>query len=106
MNACQSLPSRQHGIRLTTAYDADACRVILTVADEGVGISPEDGRRIMEPFFTTRLDRGGTGLGLSICRSILWEVGGTLNLESEPRKGTRVHVTVPWASSTAAPAVP
>jgi two-component system, sporulation sensor kinase D len=53
---------------------------------------------VFEPFFTTKSN--GSGLGLSICRSILWEVGGTLNVHSELRKGTRVLVTVPWAPSS------
>jgi signal transduction histidine kinase len=52
---------------------------------------------VFEPFFTTKPN--GNGLGLSICRSILWEVGGTLSLQSEPDRGTSVHVTVPWASA-------
>ncbi|MGH9374237.1 MAG: ATP-binding protein, partial [Vicinamibacterales bacterium] len=68
----------------------------ISIEDTGSGISPQDLPRVMEPFFTTKAH--GNGLGLSICRSILWEVGGSLSLHSEPRKGTRVHVTVPWAS--------
>jgi signal transduction histidine kinase len=73
-------------------------RIAITVADRGCGIAPENLARVFEPFFTTKAN--GNGLGLSICRSILWEVGGTLNLHSEPRKGTRVHVTVPWAPAS------
>jgi signal transduction histidine kinase len=72
--------------------------VTITVADTGQGIAPDDLPRIFEPFFTTKAT--GSGLGLSICRSILWEVRGTLDLESEPGRGTRVHLTVPWAPST------
>jgi two-component system, NtrC family, sensor kinase len=75
-------------------------QMAITVADTGCGIAPEDLPRVFEPFFTTKVN--GNGLGLSICRSILWEIGGTLSLQSEPRKGTRVHVTVPWAQSTLA----
>ncbi len=74
--------------------------VAITVADTGSGIAPEDLPRIFEPFFTTKAT--GNGLGLSICRSILWEVRGTLDLQSEPASGTRVYVTVPWASSPSA----
>ena len=70
--------------------------VAITVADTGSGIAPEDLPRIFEPFFTTKTT--GNGLGLSICRSILWEVRGTLDIQSEPARGTRVLVTVPWAS--------
>jgi signal transduction histidine kinase len=75
----------------------------ITIADTGCGIAPEDLQRVFEPFFTTKVN--GNGLGLSICRSILWEIGGTMSLHSEPRKGTRVQVTVPWASSKLAGAM-
>lgn len=95
VNACQALPSRQHGIRLATAYDPVNRQIVLTVADEGVGISPEDARRIMEPFFTTRLDRGGTGLGLSICRSIVAQHGGTIEFSSQPGNGATFTVKIP-----------
>lgn len=100
MNACQALPSRQHGIRLATDFDPVTDEVVLTVADEGVGIAPEDGRRIMEPFFTTRLDRGGTGLGLSICRSIVTEHRGLLDFNSIPGKGTTFTVKIPAATGS------
>ena len=72
-------------------------RLAITIADTGSGVTPEDLSRVFEPFFTTKPN--GNGLGLSICRSILWEIGGTLSLQSEPHTGTQVHVTVPWASA-------
>jgi nitrogen-specific signal transduction histidine kinase len=86
------------GGNVTVRVEPQPDRMAITVADTGCGIAPEHLPRVFEPFFTTKVN--GNGLGLSICRSILWEVGGTLNLQSELRKGTRVHVTVPWASST------
>jgi two-component system NtrC family sensor kinase len=86
------------GGNVTLRVEPEQDRMAITVVDTGCGIAPENLPRVFEPFFTTKLN--GNGLGLSICRSILWEVGGTLNLQSELRKGTRVHVTVPWASST------
>jgi PAS domain S-box-containing protein len=95
INACQALPSRQQGIRLATVFDPVARQVVLTVTDEGVGISPEDGLRIMEPFFTTRLDRGGTGLGLSICRSIVAQHRGQLEFSSQPGNGATFTVKLP-----------
>ncbi len=92
------------GGNVTVRVESHQDQMAITVADTGCGIGPEHLPRVFEPFFTTKAN--GNGLGLSICRSILWEVGGTLRLQSEPRKGTRVHVTVPWASSAMARATP
>jgi signal transduction histidine kinase len=54
---------------------------------------------VLEPFFTTKPH--GNGLGLSICRSVLWEVDGTLTIHSEPGRGTDVRVVVPQAAAEA-----
>jgi signal transduction histidine kinase len=88
------------GGNVTVRVESQPDQMAITVADTGCGIAPEDLPRVFEPFFTTKVN--GNGLGLSICRSILWEIGGTLSLQSEHRKGTRVHVTVPWAQATLA----
>jgi len=71
--------------------------VMAAVTDTGCGIPSDLLERVFEPFYTTKPN--GNGLGLSICRSILWEIGGTLSLKSEPHTGTEVQVTVPWASA-------
>ena len=55
---------------------------------------PEDLSKVLEPFFTTKPH--GSGLGLSICRAILWEIGGTMNIESQPGLGTRVALHCRW----------
>ena len=72
---------------------------LISVIDTGSGIAAENLPRVLEPFFTTKPD--GSGLGLTICRSIVWEAGGVIGVESEPDRGTRVNVTVPWAEATA-----
>jgi signal transduction histidine kinase len=56
---------------------------------------------VLEPFFTTKPH--GNGLGLSICRSLLWEVDGSLTIQSEPGNGTSVCVRVPQAAGQAQP---
>lgn len=99
MNACQALPDRTHGIRLATGFDPATAMVTIVVADEGCGITEEDGLRIMDPFFTTKLDSGGTGLGLSICRTIVNEHGGHLSFVSVPGKGSTFTVKIPAAAS-------
>lgn len=103
MNACQALPERQKGIWLSTRYDVGQQMVMISVRDEGVGMAREDSRRIMEPFFTTKLDDGGTGLGLSISDSIVKEHGGCLDYHTEPGFGTTFEVWLPAAEKEQKP---
>jgi signal transduction histidine kinase len=69
--------------------------IVLAVSDTGRGISPENLDHIFDPFFTTKEE--GTGLGLAICRQIVEQHGGTITVESELDKGTRVVVLLPAA---------
>ena len=86
------------GDSVTVRVQPHPGRIAITIADTGSGITSEELARVFEPFFTTKAN--GNGLGLSICRSIVWEIGGTLSIDSDPGKGTRVHVTVPTVSSS------
>ncbi len=92
-NAREAMPV---GGRLTVRANAQPDFVAISVADTGCGIPPEHLLRVQEPFFTTKPH--GNGLGLSICRSILWEIGGKLTIDSEPDRGTRVEIAVPRAT--------
>jgi two-component system NtrC family sensor kinase len=93
-NAREATP---HGGRImVTARPADRA-VEISIADTGCGIPADNLPRVLEPFFTTKPH--GSGLGLSICRSVLWEVDGSLTIQSEPGNGTRVHVLVPQVMS-------
>ena len=94
-NACHALPDKSCGIWLSTGFDEASGEVTVSVRDEGCGITRDDGSRIMEPFFTTKLDSGGTGLGLSICCSIIKDHAGSLEYSSEPGKGTVFTVRLP-----------
>ena len=71
--------------------------VVISVADQGVGIAPENLPRLTESFFTTRREVGGTGLGLSVSSRIVSEHGGTLSFESTPGVGTRAILRLPVA---------
>jgi PAS domain S-box-containing protein len=95
MNALQALTDRKQGISLKTAFSAEKRAVLLTVTDEGGGIPDEVKNRIMEPFFTTRLESGGTGLGLSITRSIVLAHQGEIEVTSQTGVGTVVTVALP-----------
>jgi len=99
-NALLALPDPDHGVRVGTELDPESGNVLIRVSDEGSGIAPEISDRVMEPFFTTRLERGGTGLGLAICATIVKEHGGSIEFSSEPGKGTTFTVRLCRATSS------
>jgi signal transduction histidine kinase/ligand-binding sensor domain-containing protein/CheY-like chemotaxis protein len=82
--------------------------VRLTVADTGIGMSPEVASRVFEPFAqadeSTSRRFGGTGLGLSICRELAALMGGTIRVDSRPHAGSTFVVSLPLAVTPAAPA--
>lgn len=93
LNAIQASPSDNAiniKLRILPAPD-DAVEIIFS--DHGEGISEEDLEFIFDPFFTTKDD--GTGLGLSIVLSIITSHKGSVAVESEINKGTKVSLTLP-----------
>lgn len=68
----------------------------IVVADNGVGIGPEDLNRVFDPFFTRRPD--GTGLGLYVSYQYTKENGGQIEVESTLGAGTRVYLRLPLAT--------
>ncbi|HEX5923035.1 MAG TPA: ATP-binding protein [Baekduia sp.] len=85
-------------------------RVALAVSDTGIGIAPEDQRRLFIPFTQASTDHArsseGTGLGLAICRQLVEAMGGTVRLRSAPGQGTTVTVELPLAVGATADAEP
>jgi two-component system NtrC family sensor kinase len=69
--------------------------LVLTVADTGIGLSPEQLGRMFEPFYTTKGRGKGTGLGLAICRELATSLGGRIEAASEPGRGTTFTVRLP-----------
>jgi signal transduction histidine kinase len=93
-NAIDSMPA---GGRLKVMARPAGNRLEVRIADTGTGIPAEQLKRIHEPFYTTKTE--GFGLGLAICRSILWDIGGEMSIDSQPGRGTTVTVLLPLALS-------
>jgi signal transduction histidine kinase len=68
--------------------------VCLTVKDDGPGMTEAVRRRALEPFYTTK-GESGTGLGLPQVYGFMQQLGGQLSIESEPGRGTAVHLFFP-----------
>ncbi|MFH1155519.1 MAG: ATP-binding protein [Pseudomonadota bacterium] len=70
--------------------------VILTVQDNGLGIEPQDLKRIFEPFFTRKaMGRSGSGLGMAVVWGTVQDHNGYIDIKSQPGKGTTVTIYLP-----------
>jgi signal transduction histidine kinase len=85
------------GATIGMALTVEGEDVVWSVEDRGPGIAPEDRARLFERFFTSASDSGGsgTGLGLPISLAIAEAHGGTIEVESEPGRGSRFALRVP-----------
>jgi nitrogen fixation negative regulator NifL len=92
-NAVDAMPQ---GGTITVRTRSANSRVIMEVADTGVGMTEEVRQRCLEPFFTTKGDRG-TGLGLSMVYGILQRHQGSVEIETAPGKGTTFRLSLPAA---------
>ena len=97
LNAIEAMP---HGGTLTVTTGSGVDSVRLAVTDTGCGMDAAVGDRMFEPFFTTKGSRG-TGLGLSLVRQIATRHGATLEVDTEPGRGTTVRAVFPTATAPA-----
>jgi cell cycle sensor histidine kinase DivJ len=89
----------ERGGRVTIAARVEGSRMALRVTDNGVGIAPDDLKRIGDPFFqagkTYQRRHEGTGLGLSIVKSLVALHGGEIDVQSKVDEGTIVTIMLP-----------
>lgn len=76
--------------------------VVVTVADNGVGIAPEHLPRIFDLYFTTKPQGEGTGLGLAIAHDIVTRHGGRIEVESQPGRGATFRIRLPSRAASQA----
>ncbi|MFZ2958040.1 MAG: ATP-binding protein [Candidatus Ozemobacteraceae bacterium] len=101
VNAAQAIKEKidagvydRGSIIIETRVDGDYA--MLSVADDGPGIAPDNQDKIFQPFFTTKSAGKGTGQGLSLARDIVVESHrGTIDFSSEPGKGTKFRIRLP-----------
>jgi len=102
INAAHAIPegrAEANQIRIATKLEGD--RVVIEIADTGVGMSNELMEHIFTPFFSTRPAGVGTGLGLPICRRLVEDIGGELRVTSREGKGSSFAILLPIAAEVA-----
>jgi signal transduction histidine kinase len=97
LNAIQASP-REGAVRIAVSRECE--RALITVRDDGVGMTPEILERIRKPHFTTK--EGGTGLGVAVARGLVEQHGGRLEFRSTAGKGTTVTISLPMKAKPCA----
>jgi two-component system NtrC family sensor kinase len=92
VNAAEAMPQGGR-VRISTSLDGTTLR--LSVKDNGPGIPADVRERIFEPFFTTKQEGPRTGLGLAIASGIIEQHDGSIQVESEPGRGTEFILRLP-----------
>ncbi|MBE7559731.1 hypothetical protein HS125_12605 [bacterium] len=93
LNSLEAMEGR--GRILVEGRRASERRIVVTVEDNGPGIPQESLPHIFAPFYSSRKREGSTGLGLYICRSLMEEMGGTIDLDRQFAGGARFVLTFP-----------
>ena len=96
-NAIDAMPSGGE-IRMGS-QETNGC-VVLMIADCGTGMTPEVKSRLFDPFFTTK-GKGGTGMGMAVSFGIIRRHNGSIDVESEPSRGTTFRISLPVAEGVA-----
>ncbi|UCF72378.1 MAG: hypothetical protein JSW35_09355 [Deltaproteobacteria bacterium] len=96
INAAQAADKEDSWVRLSAKLgNTWRDHLIIEVSDNGCGMDEETRGKIFDPFFTTKGPEDGTGLGLYVCHNLIEELGGRIEVESEPRQGSSFRIILP-----------
>jgi len=101
INASDAIDGEDGTIAVTSAPSRDGA--LVTIEDNGCGMSKKTCEKALDVFFTTKPSGEGTGLGLAVCKAIIDRHRGTLTIDSEPGRGTRLEIRIPSAPRVAIP---
>ena len=93
VDAClEDTAKDSHTIRF--AVDSENGNILFSIQDDGIGMDPATRENIFTLFFSSK-GKKGTGLGLFITKKIVQQHGGTISVDSEKGKGTRIEIRIP-----------
>ncbi len=96
VNAAQAAEKDGSRVELSLEIrDSWRDHTIFEVSDNGSGMDEKTLQKIFDPFFTTKSGAGGTGLGLYVCHSLAESLGGRIEVESQPGKGSTFRIILP-----------
>ncbi|HET7286036.1 MAG TPA: ATP-binding protein, partial [Pyrinomonadaceae bacterium] len=95
-NAIDAMPSGGE-VRVSTQENRD--RIAIHITDTGTGMGPEVKQRLFDPFFTTK-GKAGTGMGLAVSFGIIRRHEGSIEVDSEPGRGTTFKISLPKVTPT------
>jgi two-component system NtrC family sensor kinase len=95
VNAIEAMEGPEGGDELAVHLTREDGWVRIDVGDTGVGIHPDILPHIFEPFFSTKNQESGVGLGLAVVYGIVERHGGSIEVESQPGRGTVFHLRLP-----------
>jgi signal transduction histidine kinase len=95
LKAIEETDNGTSGHKLTIRLWDDGNWARLEVKDSGIGMDADHLSKIFKPFYTKRKNLQGTGLGLAIVKKIIEEAHGSIDVTSEPGKGTTFLIAIP-----------
>jgi len=92
-NAVQALDEAEG--KISIAVRKEGCNAVISIRDNGKGITEKQMPHIFDLFYTTRKEQGGDGLGLPLCKAIVLAHGGSIDVNSEPGEETEFIIRLP-----------